>query len=228
MNEAWRVLDKRGEQSLPIRLKNGETVYFMDGKFHKGYEPGYDSSYAQADTIIVGKDGSELSASGGDCAIASFYDHDHKIGAFIHFDVADVYTERHTELIKALTDNFPVFLSCHNVYIFVDLKPQSQTSIIEGTSPKNLRFGLEEMGNGEKLFGKDKQKWIENITSSFKKMGIDPTIIINGRGKDTYLDTKSGFLRCFDDTGELVFAKALGKRHKRESKKLLTPLKVAA
>ncbi|NOS67770.1 MAG: hypothetical protein HOO67_05410 [Candidatus Peribacteraceae bacterium] len=92
-----------------MELIDGECAVFLgnEGGFQRGINSEYSFPYAKADSIIVGKNGPILEAHGGDCRVVAFFQKEIRLGALMHIDAADIFTDRHEELIDTLFSAIP-------------------------------------------------------------------------------------------------------------------------
>ena len=165
-----------------INLLDGETAYFDGVKYQKGFDPNY-GHYAKADTFIIGKNGPELEAHGGDCAIITAYDGAQKVGAVLHIDTVHLGD-------KATTEEF------------INNLLQSLADVSRDTTFINVFIDVEDMPD----LPEEARQWKETIIS--KLQGHFPQIdsFTKGFGKDVRLNTQTGVLRVFDHDHRLIFS----------------------
>ena len=167
-----------------INLQDGETAYFEGKKYQAGLDPEYGYPYAKADTFIVGKNGPELEAWGGDCAVVSLYEANNKIGAVLHIDCVYIADREHADdlinkLIEAIHDIPSKNMEAN---VFVDIE------------------------DNENLPDKARQ-WHQMIVEKLRSHFSQIDSFTRGNGKDVRLNTETGELRVFDDKHRLIFSR---------------------
>lgn len=171
-----------------IDLSDGETAWFDGEKYQTGSDPEYFGDYyAEAGTFIVGKNGPELEASGGDCRVVCIYNHKLKLGVVIHVDAADMFSDGHVKFLGALKQVLLEVFSRSEAYVFGD---------IDSSNPdiQSLRDVC--------------IAWNDRIFNTLSAMGITSIqVVTKGEGKNVSLGTADGNIRVTDVNDNLIFEK---------------------
>lgn len=185
-------------------LPDGETVYFKDDVLSPGHDSRYDAPYAPADTFIIGKNGPELEAHGGACRVLALYEPNNKTGALVHIDAADVYSDRHEELIGQLLDSYPsIATPATQGYLFGDIGTSAIGDLSMGDL-KGLGFNISEEDG--KNYTESEREWQSNIINYLRERRINTiTEFTQGSGKDVFLDTKNGVIKVLDDRRKPIY-----------------------